>query len=39
LVVTDKGVLRMPEIGIEVPLAELYADIDLTTDTEAPSDA
>jgi Uma2 family endonuclease len=38
-VVTDKGVLRMPEIGIEVPLAELYADIDLTTDTEAPSDA
>jgi Uma2 family endonuclease len=38
-VVTDDGVLRMPEIGIEVPLAELYADIDLTTDTEAPSDA
>ena len=29
-VVTDAGVLRMPEIDIEVPLAELYSDIDLT---------
>ena len=34
-VVTDEGVLRMPEIGIEVPLAELYADIDLSE--EAPT--
>jgi Uma2 family endonuclease len=33
-VVTDDGVLRMPEIGIEVPLAELYADIDLTVQAE-----
>jgi hypothetical protein len=32
--VTDDGVLRMPEIGIEVPLAELYADIDLTVQAE-----
>ena len=34
-VVTDTGVLRMPEIGIQVPLAELYADIDLTEQAEA----
>ncbi len=27
----DEAVLRMPEIGIEIPLAELYADLDLTT--------
>jgi Uma2 family endonuclease len=33
-VVTDEGVLRMPEIGIEVPLADLYADIDLTAEAE-----
>jgi Uma2 family endonuclease len=33
-VVTDDGVLRMPEIGIEVPLADLYADIDLTAEAE-----
>lgn len=26
----DDAVLRMPEIGIEVPLAELYADVELT---------
>ncbi len=34
--VTDEGVLSMPEIGITVALAELYADIDLSekTDTE-----
>lgn len=24
-----------PEIGIEIPLAELYADIDLTAEPEA----
>jgi Uma2 family endonuclease len=29
-VVTDEGLLHMPEIGIEVPLAELCADIDLS---------
>jgi Uma2 family endonuclease len=34
-VVTDDGVLRMPEIGIEVPLAELYTDIDLTAQADA----
>ena len=39
-VVTDEGVLRMPEIGVEVPLMELYADIDLTAeaDIEAASE-
>ena len=25
----DEAVLRMPEIGVEIPLAELYTDIDL----------
>ncbi len=25
----EDGTLAMPEIGIEVPLAELYADLDL----------
>ena len=34
-VVTDEGLLRMPEIGIDVPLSELYADIDLTSPTDA----
>jgi Uma2 family endonuclease len=34
-VVTDEGILHMPEIGIEVPLAEFYADIDLTAPAEA----
>jgi Uma2 family endonuclease len=34
-VVTDEGVLLMPEIGIEVPLAELYADIDLSAEAES----
>jgi Uma2 family endonuclease len=33
-VVTDEGVLRMPEIGIEVPLAELYTDIELAARAE-----
>jgi len=32
----DEGVLRMPEIGIEIPLAELYAEVELTG--EARSD-
>jgi Uma2 family endonuclease len=34
-VVTDEGVLHMPEIGIAVPLAELYADIDLSEEAES----
>ena len=34
-IVNDKGVLHMPEIGIEILMAELYADIDLTTEQEA----
>jgi Uma2 family endonuclease len=29
-VIRDDGILTMPEIGIEIPLAELYADLDLT---------
>jgi Uma2 family endonuclease len=33
-VVTDEGVLSMPEIGITVPLAELYAGIDLSEETD-----
>jgi Uma2 family endonuclease len=33
-VVTDGGVLRMPEIGVEVPLSEFYTDIDLTAEAE-----
>ena len=34
-VVTDEGVLQMPEIGIAVPLAELYADIDLSAEADS----
>ena len=34
-VVTDEGLLRMPEIGIDVPLSELYADIDVTSPADA----
>lgn len=34
-IVNDKGVLLMPEIGIEIPMAEIYADIDLTAEPEA----
>lgn len=30
-ILTDDAVLPMPEIGIELPLAELYEGIDLTT--------
>ncbi len=37
-IVDDQGVLHMPEIGIEIPMAEIYADIDLTAGRgEAPS--
>ncbi len=34
-IVNDKGVLLMPEIGIEIPMTEIYADIDLTAEPEA----
>jgi len=34
-IVNDKGVLHMPEIGIEIPMTEIYADIDLTAEQEA----
>jgi len=30
IVAGDDAVLRLPEIGIEVPLAEIYADVELT---------
>ncbi len=30
----DEAMLRMPEVGIEVPLAELYADLDLRAEQE-----
>ncbi len=30
LLTGDEAMLRMPEIGIEIPLAEIYADLDLT---------
>jgi Uma2 family endonuclease len=33
-VVRDEAVLPMPEIGIEVPLTELYSDIELTEAAE-----
>jgi Uma2 family endonuclease len=33
-VVRDEAVLHMPEIGIEVPLTELYSDIDFTEAAE-----
>ena len=29
-----ESILRMPEIGIEVPLAELYVDVDLSPAAE-----
>lgn len=34
LLTGDEAMLRMPEIGIEVPLAELYADLDLGAEQE-----
>ncbi len=40
-IVNDKGVLHMPEIGpeigIQIPMAEIYADIDLTAEQEVPA--
>ncbi len=35
-IVNDQGILHMPEIGIEIPMAEIYADIDLTVEQDAP---
>jgi Uma2 family endonuclease len=29
------GVLRLPEIGIEIPMAELYADVALQSDPDS----
>jgi Uma2 family endonuclease len=43
IVTGDAAVLRLPEIGIEIPLAEIYIDVELTgtppddDDTAAPS--
>ena len=34
LVSGDEAVLKMPEIGIEIPLAEIYADLDLSAAQE-----
>ena len=34
---TGSEILRLPEIGIELPLSELYEDVDLTTD-DAPDE-
>jgi hypothetical protein len=31
----DDDILRLPEIGIEIPLAEIYADVALVEDEEA----
>ena len=33
LLAGDAAVLRLPEIGIEIPLADIYADIDLAGQT------
>lgn len=38
-VLTDDAVLLMPEIGVELPLAELYEGIDLTTTDPADATA
>lgn len=32
---TNYGILRMPEIGIEIPLAELYEGMTFPEDDEA----
>ena len=34
LVSGDEAMLRMPEIGIEIPLAEIYADLDLRAEQD-----
>lgn len=33
-IVGDQGTLNLPEIGIEIPLAEIYADIELVSDQD-----
>jgi Uma2 family endonuclease len=33
-IVNETGTLRMPEIDIEIPMTEIYGDIDLTPDQE-----
>ncbi len=38
-VLTGDAVLAMPEIGIELPLAEVYAGIAFATDDPSPEDA
>ena len=38
-VVTGDAVLAMPEIGVDLPLAEAYAGIELATDDPSPEDA
>lgn len=37
-ILTDGDVLRLPEIGIEIPLAEVYADIDLSAPPEGETE-
>lgn len=37
-VVTGDAVLAMPEIGVELPLAELYAGVAFETDEQAPTE-
>jgi Uma2 family endonuclease len=37
-VLTDSGVLHLPEIGIAIPIAEFYADIDLSAPPESEAE-
>ena len=34
----DGAVLRLPELGIEIPLAEFYADVPLAAEAEATAE-
>ncbi len=36
---TGDAVLAMPEIGVDLPLAELYAGIEFATDDAPPDEA
>ena len=38
-VLTADAVLAMPEIGVELPLAEVYAGIKFAADEPSPEDA
>ncbi len=38
-VLTGDAVLAMPEIGVELPLVEVYAGITFATDDPSPEDA